>query len=42
MSRPIKKDSLKDYAERIIALAKEKSKSGDDMSVAVLKISELN
>ena len=42
MSRPIRKDSLKDYADKIIALAKEKSKSGDDMSVAVLKISELS
>jgi stage II sporulation protein E len=42
LSRPIKKDSLKDYADKILALAKEKSKSGDDMSVAVLKIIELN
>ena len=42
LSRPIKKDTLKDYADKIIALAKENSKSGDDMSVAVLKISKIS
>ncbi len=41
LARPIKKDSLKDYADRIIALARENSKSGDDMSVAVIKITKI-
>ncbi len=40
LSRPIKKDTLKDYADKILSLAKENSRSGDDMSVAVLRINK--